>query len=101
MYAHVCNYICMCLCVLQLIADKLGQSPNRTVYLMTLSQDKDSILNTDENRKRLLEVGLKCYFDVGDWLVSTLESLQHNELAVKMTAHMQKKKKESRWYIRQ
>ena len=63
--------------VLQLIADKLGSSPNRMVYLMTLSQDKDSILNADENRKRLLEVGLKCYFDVGDWLVSTLENLQH------------------------
>ena len=70
------------------------------VYLMTLSQDKDSILNADENRKRLLEVGLKCYFDVGDWLVSTLENLQHNDLAVKMTACIEKKKKESKWYIK-
>lgn len=67
---------------------------------MTLSQDKDSVLNTDENRKRLLEVGLQCYFDVGDWLVSTLESLQHDELAVKMTAYIQKKKRESKWYIK-
>ena len=104
----MCTLLCrrshtiICLyAILQLIADKLGQSPNRTVYLMTLSQDKDSVLNSDENRKLLLKVGLKCYHDVGDWLASTLESLQHNELAVKMTAFMQKKKKESKWYTPQ
>ena len=68
---------------------------------MTLSQDKDSVLNSDENRQLLMKVGLKCYHDVGDWLASTLESLQHNELADKMTAYMQKKKKESKWYIAQ
>ena len=91
----------MCVIHLQLIVDKLGQSPNRTVYLTTLSQDRDSVLNNDENRQLLIKVGLKCYYDVGDWLVSTLESLQHNELAVKMTAFMQKKKKESKWYLQQ
>ena len=68
---------------------------------MTLSQDKDSVLNSDENRQLLTMVGLKCYYDVGDWLASILESLQHNELADKMTAYMQKKKKESKWYIAQ
>ena len=68
---------------------------------MTLSQDKDSVLNSDENRQLLMMVGLKCYHDVGDWLTSTLESLQHNELADKMTAFMLKKKKESKWYIAQ
>jgi len=89
MDVHVC---------LQLIADKLGHSPNRTVYLMTVSQDKDSVLNTDENRRLLMKVGLKCYHDVGDWLASTLENLRHNELADKMTAFMQRKKRETKWY---
>lgn len=83
---------------LQLIADKLGESPNRTVYLMTLSQDKDSILNSDENRRLLTKVGLKSFYDVGEWLVSTLGSLQHNELADKMRAFMERKKRESKWY---
>ena len=68
---------------------------------MTLSQDKDSVLNSDENRQLLTKVGLKCYYDVGDWLASTLESLQHNELAVKMTAFMRQKKKDSKWFITQ
>ena len=68
---------------------------------MTLSQDKDSVLNSDENRRLLMKVGLKCYHDVGDWLATTLDSLQHSELAVKMTAFMQKKKKETKWYTGQ
>ena len=68
---------------------------------MTLSQDKDSVLNSDENRRLLIKVGLKCYHDVGDWLAKTLDNLQHNELAVKMTAFMQKKKKETKWYTGQ
>ena len=42
---------------LQLIADKLGHSPNFTVYLMTLSRDKDSVLNSDENKKSAIDGG--------------------------------------------
>jgi len=76
----------------------LGQSPNRTVYLTTLSQDKDSVLNTDDGRKKLMKAGLKCCYDVGDWLVKTLDVLQHNELAVKMAAFVENKKKTCQWY---
>jgi len=45
-----------------------------------------------------MKVGLKCCYDVGDWLAETFDSLQHHELAVKMTAFLEKKKKECRWY---
>ena len=46
-------------------------------------------------------VGLKCHQEVNDWLALIMESQQHNKLAVKMTAFMQKKKKESKWYTPQ
>ena len=56
------------------------------------------MLNTDDGRKKLMKAGLKCHFDVGDWLVKTLDELQHNQLAVKMTAFLESKKRVCHWY---
>ncbi len=54
---------------LQETRGKLGSVPSRTVRFFSFSQDRDSVLNTDEGRRRLRDMGIGSPQDVGDWLV--------------------------------
>ncbi len=39
------------------------------VKFFSFSQDRDSVLNTEDGRKRLRRVGIGTTLEVGDWLV--------------------------------
>ena len=59
---------------LQMIKEKLGVSPSRTVKSFSFSQDNDSVLNTDEGRQRLRDVGIGTPPEVGEWLVDVFKN---------------------------
>ena len=42
---------------------------SQTVKFFSFSQDRDSVLNTEDGRQRLRDVGIGLSLDVGDWLV--------------------------------
>ncbi len=48
---------------------KLGSASSRIVKFFSLSQDRDSVLNTEEGRQRLRDVGIGTPLELGDWLV--------------------------------
>lgn len=53
----------------------------------SFTQGKDSVLNSEEGRKKLQVAGIKNSLDVGDWLADTLEEhLDQDEMARKLRA---------------
>ncbi len=58
---------------LQETRKKLGSVSSRTVKFFSFSQDRDSVLNTEEGRQRLRDVGIGAPLKVGDWLVDVFK----------------------------
>ena len=57
-------------------------------------QDKDSVLNTDEGRKKLRAVGIESPLQVGEWLVKVFrEDFDQDELAEHLEVFMNKNTK--------
>ena len=52
---------------------KLGSSLSRKVQFFSFSQDRDSVLNSDEGRQKLKDVGIGSPQDVGEWLVEVFQ----------------------------
>ena len=66
----------------QVIRKKLGSTPSRMVKFFSFSQDRDSVLNTEDGRKKLRDVGIGTPSEVGDWLVGVFrEDFQQENLA--------------------
>lgn len=83
--AHFCFHL------LQLIKERLGHSPSRDVDFYSFSQEPDSILNHEEGRKLLEDVGIHGVKDVGIWIVEKLKTqLDQPNLATKLQEHFQK-----------
>ena len=57
-----------------MILEKLGSVPSRTVRFFSFSQDKDSVLNNEDGRQRLRDVGIGTPLEVGDWLVDVFRN---------------------------
>ncbi len=54
-----------------MIQKKLGLPSSHQVKFCSFSQDNDSVLNCDEGRQKLRDVGISTPSEVGDWLVET------------------------------
>ena len=63
----------------QIIEEKLGRSPNRTILFFSFSQDRDSTLNSDEGRQKLLDAGIHSPKDVGKWIEERLRDYLHQD----------------------
>ena len=55
--------------LLQETRKKLGSYSSHDVKFFSFSQDRDSVLNSPDGRRRLEEVGIGSPRDVGAWLV--------------------------------
>ena len=55
--------------LLQETRKKLGSCSSHEVKFFSFSQDRDSVLNSPDGRRRLEEVGIGSPRDVGAWLV--------------------------------
>ena len=76
---------------LQMIKEKLGVSPSRTVKFFSFSQDNDSVLNVDEGRQRLRDVGIGTPPEVGEWLVDVFKNrFEQDDLAARLHSFVQK-----------
>ena len=74
-----------------MIKEKLGPAPSRTVKFFTFSQDKDSVLNSDEGRQKLRDVGIGTPLEVGDWLVDVFRRrFGQDELADRLHSFIHK-----------
>jgi len=51
------------------IQDKLKPVHSHKVQFFSFSQDNDSVLNSEEGRQRLKDVGIDTPLEVGEWLV--------------------------------
>ena len=54
---------------MQAIQEKLNSSPSRMIKFFSFSQDRDSVLNCEDGRHRMKEVGIGTPLEVGEWLV--------------------------------
>ena len=63
----------------QIIEEKLGRSPNRTIHFYSFSQDRDSSLNSDEGREMLLNAGIRSTREVGKWIEERLRDYLHQD----------------------
>ena len=54
-----------------MIKEKLDLPTSHQIQFCSFSQDNDSVLNCDEGRQRLRDVGISTPLEVGDWLVDT------------------------------
>ena len=52
-----------------MVVEKLGPSASHTVNFFSFSQDRDSVLNCEDGRHRLKEVGIGTPLEVAKWLV--------------------------------
>jgi hypothetical protein len=76
----------------QMMLEQLGRVPSRSVKFFSFSQDRDSILNTPDGRRKLQQAGIKTTQDVGDWIADTFESkLDQDELASKLRDFVHRK----------
>ncbi len=58
--------------LMQMIKKKLGLDPStHQIMFCSFSQDNDSVLNCEEGRQKLRNVGISTPSEVGDWLVET------------------------------
>ena len=65
-----------------MMVEQLGNIPSHTVQFYSFSQDRDSILNSEDGRRRLQGAGIGTPQDVGDWLAEIFEQqLDQDELA--------------------
>ena len=55
--------------LLQVIQDKLKSVHSHKVQFFSFSQDSDSVLNSEEGRQKLKNVGIDTPLEVGEWLV--------------------------------
>ena len=79
LYCDTCILVCL---PPQVIRKKLGSTPSRMVKFFSFSQDRDSVLNTEDGRKKLRDVGIGTPSEVGDWLVGVFrEDFQQENLA--------------------
>ena len=53
--------------------DKLRQTASYQTQFFSFCQDNDSVLNTDEGREKLREVGIGTPLQVGEWLVEVFK----------------------------
>ncbi len=68
-----------------MMLEQLGNIPSRKVQFYSFSQDRDSILNSDDGRDKLRGAGIGTPQDVGDWLAEIFEQqLDQDELAEKL-----------------
>ena len=85
----------MCLTALsiypQMIKEKLGDCPSRTIKFFSFSQSKASVLNTPSGRQILQEVGIHSPVQVGEWLAETFRKhLDQEELASRLSDYIHK-----------
>ena len=52
-----------------MIQGKLLSARSQTVQFFSFNQDNDSVLNSEEGRQRLRDVGIGTPLEVGEWLV--------------------------------
>ena len=73
----------------QRIKRKLELPSSHNIEFCSFSQDKDSILNCEEGRQRLRDVGISTTLEVGNWLVETFRKrFGQEELADKLRAFL-------------
>ena len=64
---------CVHFVCLQVCQERLHLPPSLCVKFCTFSQDRDSVFNSDDGRRRLRNVGIDTPADVGEWLVDTFK----------------------------
>ena len=75
-------FILVALSSLQRIKCKLELPEEQKIMFCSFKQDIDSVLNCEEGRQTLRDVGIKTPPEVGDWLVETLkERFEQKEIA--------------------
>ena len=73
--------------ILQETLKKIGASTSRKVQFFSFDQENDSVLRSDDGRRRLEEVGIGSPRDVGAWLVSVFQrDFGQEELASQLEA---------------
>ena len=66
---------------------KLKLPNSHQIQFCSFSQDNDSVLNCEEGRQRLRDVGISTPLEVGDWLVETFKRrFRQDELADRLRA---------------
>ena len=77
---------------LQTLSRHLQLPEDQTVMFCSFEQDADSILNNDEGRKKLSDVGIHLPADVGDWVVETFKTFfKQRDMADKLKHFMSSK----------
>ena len=79
--------------MVQVIVEKLQTPPSsHTVRFFSFNQDWGSILNSEEGRKKLREVGIGTVADVGEWLVGVFrDRFDQEDLAHRLESFIHKK----------
>ena len=78
----------------QVTRGKLRPTGSHQVQFFSFCQDKDSVLNSNEGRKKLKAVGIESPLQVGEWLVKVFrEDFQQEELADQLEVFMNKNTK--------
>lgn len=78
-----------------MIQEKLGEVPSCTVKFFSFSQDRDSVLNSEEGRQKLREVGIGSPLDVGEWLADVFRRrFGQDDLADRLHTFTHKKQKQ-------
>ena len=90
----------MVLIFLQKIREKLELPGNQQIMFCSFKQDIDSVLNCEEGRQTLRDVGIKTPLEVGDWLVEALqESFGQDEIAKQLHTLLHAHQHLVRWLL--
>ena len=74
---------------MQVTKEKLRSTGSHEVKFFSFCQDKDSVLNSDEGRKKLRAVGIESPLQVGEWLVKVFrEDFDQDELANQLEVYI-------------
>ena len=78
--------------MVQVIVKKLDPPSSHTVRFFSFNQDWGSILNSEEGREKLREVGIGTVADVGEWLVGVFrDRFDQEDLAHRLESFIHKK----------
>ena len=64
-----------------MIQGKLLSARSQKVQFFSFNQDNDSVLNSEEGRQRLRDVGIGTPLEVGEWLVEVFRDFGEERLA--------------------
>ena len=91
----------MFLSSLQRIKEKLELPGDQQIMFCSFKQDIDSVLNCEEGRQTLRDVGIKTPSEVGDWLVEALtENFDQIKLAEELNQFLRPHQQDSPSRIR-